>query len=79
MRQGTLSALFPRPVKLRRLGLRAWREPTVCLLPLALCLGLILLLAFVVFHYFFLTFTVALSLALLLAPPSGKAFIYFAF
>lgn len=40
--------------------------------PLALCLGLILLLAFLVFHYFFLTFTVALSLALLLGPAHRR-------
>lgn len=36
--------------------------------PLILCLGLILFLAFLVFHYFLLTFTVAAALALLLGP-----------
>jgi predicted PurR-regulated permease PerM len=36
--------------------------------PLVFCLVLILLLAFVVFHSFFLTFTVAVSMALLLGP-----------
>ncbi len=36
--------------------------------PLLFCLGLILLLAFLVFRHFLLTFTVALSLALLLNP-----------
>jgi predicted PurR-regulated permease PerM len=41
-------------------------------LPLIFCMGLILLLAFLVFRHFLLTFTVALSLALLLAPAHGR-------
>lgn len=41
-------------------------------MPLFLCMGLILLLAFLVFRHFLLTFTVALSLALLLAPAQRR-------
>jgi predicted PurR-regulated permease PerM len=40
--------------------------------PLVFCLVLTLLLAFVVFHYFFLTFTVAVSLALMLGPAHRR-------
>jgi predicted PurR-regulated permease PerM len=41
-------------------------------LPLIFCMGLILLLAFLVFRHFLLTFTVALSLALLLGPAHRR-------
>ena len=41
-------------------------------LPLAVCLLLVTVLAFLVFRYFFLTFTVAASVALMLAPAQRR-------
>jgi predicted PurR-regulated permease PerM len=48
-----------------------WRGGWRSTVPLFLWLGLILLLAWLVFHYFILTFAVAGSVALLLAPAQG--------
>ncbi|HET8645324.1 MAG TPA: AI-2E family transporter, partial [Vicinamibacteria bacterium] len=62
-RRAGVSTLPPRSAMLSN-----WRV----IFPLLFCMGLILVLAFLVFRHFLLTFTVALSLALLLGPAHRR-------